>query len=121
MVRGAILLAVAGLVAAGLGFAWTGGETPFSTSGAAKLASTAMETAPIEPLRIEPQAAPARVAPQAGTAPEPMPKTRGLSSDLAQSYSNKCRIPDGSICYVAAQPVGASCECPGSKKGVIVW
>lgn len=120
MVRGAILLAVAGLVAAGIGFAWTVGDTPFSKSGTAELASATMETAPIEPIETV-SSAPAAVAPQAATVMEPMPKTRGLSSTLAQSYSNKCRIPDGSICYVAAQPVGASCECPGSIKGVIVW
>lgn len=49
-----------------------------------------------------------------------VPKTRGLEFKSAQTHSNKCRIPDGSICYVAAQPVGSSCDCPGNQPGLIV-
>ncbi|MCV6585984.1 MAG: hypothetical protein OIF47_10660, partial [Marinibacterium sp.] len=38
---------------------------------------------------------------------------------ISQSYSNRCRIPDGVICYVAAKTVGSDCSCKGVA-GVIV-
>ena len=68
-----------------------------------------------------------------GIVPEPsgqmsstgVSKSRGLSFKTAQTHSNNCRIPDGSICYVAAARVGSTCRCPGSSSsssisGIIV-
>lgn len=73
---------------------------PASTAGVSSLSATE-STAPAQPLQNA-------------------PKTRGLDFKSAQTHSNKCRIPDGSICYVAAQPVGSTCDCPGDQQGLIV-
>jgi hypothetical protein len=123
-----MMLAVAAFVAAGIGYAFVGGTTLRPTSDTAKIAAVQTgsgdnDSAPMAPSVAMP--APVSAAPQVQSFQEAAPKTRGLSSVVAQSYSNKCQIPDGSICYVAAQQVGAYCECPGSGNnvisGVIIW
>lgn len=51
----------------------------------------------------------------------PLAKTRGLSTQMAQQVSNKCRVPSGSVCNVRSKPVGSSCRCPGvSAEGRII-
>lgn len=119
MVRGAILLAVAGLVAAGIGFAMTAGGSKFAEPQAVAIASKSTQ-----PVEVSASVVSASVAPPEAfvAAPNAAPvlKTRGLSAEVAQT-SSKCRIPDGTICYVPAQPIGAPCQCPGNSNGVIVW
>lgn len=118
VVRGAIAVAVAAALALGAALVLTdGGET-----GA--MLQTA-DPAPAQGVQAQPEpAAPERPVAEAVAPPPPAPqmKTRGIGAkQTAQSYSNKCRVPDGSICYVQAQPVGSSCTCPGDQNGIIVW
>ncbi len=107
MLRGAIFLTVAALTMVGAGYAWIGDDM-----GAAD-----GQEPPLQAPQSEMPLANVTSLPTL----TPMPKTRGLGNITAQSYSNKCRVPDGSICYVQAQPVGSSCTCPGNQTGIVVW
>lgn len=110
--RGAIFLTIAVAATLGVALAFSGGD-----AATERLVQKEM---PAETAAAQPELGSASLVPPVpGVAPAP--KTRGLSARTAQSYSNKCRVPDGSICYVQAQPVGSSCTCPGNQSGIIVW
>lgn len=110
VLRGAIFLTTAVAATLGVAIAFTGGDAPAERV-------VQKETLPV-PVQ-EPRPAVTSANPAPGSTPAP--KTRGLTSRSAQSYSNKCRVPDGSICYVQARPVGSPCTCPGNQSGIIVW
>lgn len=119
MVRGAIAVSVAAALVVGAGYALTGGFEAKAARDAPQPAASVAAPAPTDPAKPDAQTqASARATP---TAPVQM-KTRGLgASKIAQQFSNKCRVPNGSICYVQAQPVGSTCNCPGNQNGIIVW
>lgn len=83
----------------------------FPTAASVELAPDGAISTPARPVvrQVEPQ----MMAPTA--------RTRGLTTEMAQQVSNKCRVPSGSVCTVRSKPVGSSCNCPGvAEAGVIV-